>query len=139
MSVHVAAHPGAETQDRRQLDGLRGHAEEFLERLDDLVVEVRNDSIQDVRQVKEDLLALVSDRQPLPRMLFGLPAGRHLEPDARQGAAGVVGSQGGVEPIEEVLRNPLLLAQQCAPGGFRGVRGEDRLDAQLANQANHFL
>ena len=44
-----------------------------------------------------------------------------------------------IQPVEQQLRDALLFAQQRPARGLRGVRGEHRLDAQAAEQLQHFL
>ena len=89
--------------------------------------------------MKEDLLSLIADRQPLAWQLFGLPGGGQLHPDAAPEIARILRRQHRVEPVEQVLRDPLLLAQERAAGRLHGMRGEHRLDAQPAEQRQHLL
>ena len=139
VAVHVATDPGAEAQDGGQLDGVRGHAVMLLERLRDLLVEGRHDAIEDLDQIEEHLLALIAHGQPLARQLLGLPGGGELDADAAPQIARILRRQHRVEPVEQVLRDPLLLAQQRAAGRLHGMRGEHRLDAQAAEEGQHLL
>ena len=74
VAVHVAADPGAEAQDLRQLERARLHAVHLLERRCDLLVEGRQDPVQDLADEEQHVLALVGDREPLARVLRRLPA-----------------------------------------------------------------
>ena len=90
-------------------------------------------------QIEEDLLALIAHGQPLARQLLGLPGGGELDADAAPEIARLLRRQHRIEPVEQMLRHPLLLAQQRAAGRLHGVSGEHRLDAQAAEQRQNLL
>ena len=79
---HVAADPGAKAHDHRQFHALRRHAVQLAQRRGDLLVERRNDGVENFDQVENRMLALVGHRQALARMFLGLPVGVDLGPDA---------------------------------------------------------
>ncbi len=72
-------------------------------------------------------------------MLFRLPRRCQLDANAVPDRAGFVGCQCRIEPIEHQLRDTLLFVEQRLARGFRRVRGEDRLDAQRAEQLEDFF
>ena len=71
-------------QYRRQLDRVSLDAVELFECLRELFVERRDDAVQDLDQVEQNLLTLVRDGEPLARMLFRLPCRGQLDADAAQ-------------------------------------------------------
>jgi hypothetical protein len=139
VAVHVAAGPGAEVQDGGQAHRAGARAVELLERLGDLLVERRHHAVEDLHQVEEDLLALIRYREPLARQLFGLPRRGELRADAAPDAARLVRREARVEPLEQALRDALLLAQQRAAARLGGMRREHRLDRERADQLEHLL
>ena len=134
IAVHVAARPGAEAQDRRHVHRAGLRAVDFLERQRNLLVEGRDHPIEDLHQVEQDLLALVGDREPLARQLLGLPGDGELHADAAPDGAHLVRRQRRVEPFQQPVGDPLLLAQQRPAAGLGRVRGEHRLDRQRAHE-----
>src|SRR4029079_8875743 len=83
---------------------------------------------------KQDLLALVGHRQARARQLLGLPGAGELHADVVPDAARLVGRKTRVQPLEQALRDALLLAQQRAAAGLARMRREDRLDREAADQ-----
>jgi hypothetical protein len=73
VAVHVATDPGPESDDGRNIDRGGGLAIVQHQGLADLLVERRYDVVEDLHQIKEDMLALVGDGEPLSRVVFGLP------------------------------------------------------------------
>jgi hypothetical protein len=139
ITVHVAAHPGSEVQDRRQLERVRRYPKEFFQCLCDLVVERRHHTVQDLDQIEEHVFALIGDSKLLARVIFGLPRGGELGAQASGDAAHLVRRQRRVEPIEHELGNALLLAQDRAPRRFSGMRDEDRFNTQAADEREHLI
>ncbi len=125
-------------EDRRQLDRLLGHPVELRQRLGDLFVEWRDYAIQNLRQIKQNLLPLVCDRQAFSRLLLGLPTRGYLDTDAAPYVAHVVRRQRRIQPIQQMLCDPLLLPQQRATRGLTGVSSKHRFDAQAPEQLDHF-
>jgi len=99
--LHVAADPGAEAHDYRQVDGLGRDAIELAERRGDLLVERGNDRIEDFDQIKNRMLTLVGDREAFAWMLLGLPIGADFGANALEQCALLVGgcasSTGSIE------------------------------------------
>src|SRR5688572_22560140 len=75
------------------------------------------------------MFALVGHREPLARMVFGLPGGGDLGADARVVRARFLRRERGIEAVEQELGDALILAQHRAPRAFGGVRREHGLDA----------
>ncbi len=100
----------------------------------DFLVEQRHHAVQNVDQIEQHVLALVDHRQTLARMLLGLPdAGdfrSHAGPERVH--LGARGSRVG--PLQQVMRDVLLLAQNGASRGFGRMCREHRLDAHLADE-----
>ncbi len=124
-------------QDRRQHHGVRRSRVQLLQRLGDFLVKCGHHPVQHVREIEQYLLALIRHCQPFARMLLCLPSGGDLHSDAAPDVACSVWSEGRVEPVEQQLRDPLLLAQQRASDRLGGVRCEHRLDAQAPEQLQH--
>ena len=139
IAVHVAADPGAEADHVRQLERVGGHAVELGERLGELVVERRQDAIEDLGEIEHHVLALVGHGQPLARMVFGLPGGGDLGAHAAPVLAQLLRRQRGVQPIEQQLGDALVLAQHGPARALGGMRGEHRLDADLLQQLEHLV
>ena len=78
-------------------------------------------------------------REPLARVLRGLPAAGDLAADAVPDLARFGRRARQAEPAEQQLRDLLLLAQDRAPRRFGGMRGEHRLDPDLDHQAADFV
>ncbi len=139
VAVHVAADPGAKSDDARQLDRLRIDAVQLLQRLGDLLVKVRHHPVQHFTQVEQHMLALIGHRETLTRVILGLPGrgdlGAHPIPDRARFAR----RQGRIQPVEQQLGYALLLAQHGAPGGFGGMGGEHRLDLQLRQDGHDVI
>ena len=74
IAVHVAADPGAEAQHDRQRQRSGRGAIDVLEGELDLLVEGRDDAVDDLGQVEQHVLAFVRDRQALARVVLRLPA-----------------------------------------------------------------
>src|SRR5580692_9465645 len=85
------------------------------------------------------MLALVGDGESFTRVLLGLPDARHFQAHARPDGFELPARQPGVQPIEEVLRDALLLAQDGAPGGLGRMRRKARLDADGADERKRLL
>ncbi len=134
IAVHVAADPGTEVQDARYIELFRGNGKGLGQRRLDFFVKERHDAVEDVDQIKEHVLALVDHRQAFTGMLFGLPDAGDLEPHARPQGIQFGGGRGRIQPIEQVVRDVLLLAQDRAPGGFGRMPREHRLDAHGGDQ-----
>ena len=139
VAVHVAAGPGAEVQDGGQAQRAGTRAVDLLERLGDLLVERRHDAVENLHQVEQQLLALIRHREPLARQLLGLPRRGELHADVAPDVARLVRRQARVEPLEQPLRDALLLAQQRTAARLGGVRREHRLDRERADQLEHLL
>ena len=73
VAVHVATDPGPESDDGRDIDGGGGLAIVQHQGLANFLVERRYDVVENLHQIKEDMLTLVRDGEPLPRVVFGLP------------------------------------------------------------------
>src|SRR6185437_15929726 len=73
------------------------------------------------------------------RMIFRLPPGSELGPNAAPQRATIVRRERRIQPIEKELRDVLLLAQDRAAGALRGVRSEHGLDAQAADERQHVI
>src|SRR6185312_16569600 len=116
-----------------------GDGVQLRQRLRDLLIERRHYAIQHLREIEQDLLALVADSEPLARMLRRLPARRDLDANAAPDVAHVLRRQRRIEPVQKMLGNPLLLAQQRAPGRLAGVRCKHRLDAHAGEQLEQLL
>ena len=83
------------------------------------------------------MLALVGHRQPLARMVLGLPGGSQFGADAFPTAPLLGQRQVGVNALQHQFRHPLLLAQHGPARGFRRVRREHGIDTQpLQHLAN---
>ncbi len=139
IAVHVAADPGAEADHVRQLERIRRHAVELGERLGELVVERRQDAIQDLGEIEHHVFALVGHREPLARMVFGLPRGGELGAHAAPVLPQFLRRQRGIEAVEQQLGDALVLAQHRAACALGGMRGEHRLDADLLQQLEHLV
>ena len=119
IAVHVAADPGSEMQHRRAARPSRpAIAVNLLQRLRDLLVERRNHAIQDLDQIEQHVLALVRDSQLLARMILRLPTRRQLDADAAPEPPRLVRCQCGIEPVEQMLGDALLLAQDGLARGL---------------------
>ena len=129
VAVHIAADPGSEAQNGRQLERVRRHAIEFLQRLRDLVVERRHDAIQDLDEIEEDVFAFIGDCQLLARVILGLPRSRKLGAQPPCDAAYFVRGKRRIQPIKQQLRDALLLAQHRAARRLGRMRHEHRLNA----------
>ena len=111
IAVHVAAHPGAEADHVRQLERVRRHVVELGERLGELVVERRQDAVEDFGEIEHHVLALVGDREPLARVVFGLPGRGDLGAHAAPVLAQLLRRERRIEPVEQQLRR---CAGSCA-------------------------
>ena len=138
IAVHVAADPGAEAHHVRQLERIGRHAVELGQRLGELVVERRQDAIEDLGEIEHHVFALVGDREPLARMVFGLPGRGDLGAHAAPVLAQLLRRERRIEAVEQQLRDALVLAQHRAARALGGMRGEHRLDADLLQQLEHF-
>src|SRR5215207_4032655 len=65
VAIHIPADPGAEADQRWQLDGVGRHAIELFERLRELVVKSGHDAIENLDQIEDRVLTLVSHGQAL--------------------------------------------------------------------------
>ena len=113
------------------------HAVELGERLGELVVERRQDAVEDLGEIEHHVLALVGHRQAFARMIFGLPRGGDLGAHAAPVLAQLLRRQRGIQAVEQQLGDALVLAQHGAAGALGGMRGEHRLDADLLQQLEH--
>jgi hypothetical protein len=95
---------------------------------------MRYDPVQNIDQIKEHVFALVGHRQMFARMLLGLPNGGYFEPHARPKRRQFLVGQTRIEPVEQILRDALLFAQNRAARGFRRVRREYRFDTHRGDQ-----
>ena len=85
------------------------------------------------------MLPLVRDGETLAGVAGRLPPRREFRPHALDGRVLLPGCPGRVESPDQQSGDPLLLAQQRAPRGFRRVRREHGLDAQAPEQRDHVL
>ena len=131
IAIHVAADPGAEADDAWQFQRLGVNAVQLLERLGDLLVEIRHHPIQHLAQVEQHVLTFIGHGQAFARMILGLPGGGDFRAHAIPHGARFGRGQGRIEPIQQQLCHALLLAQHGASGRLGGMRGEHRLDLQL--------
>ena len=131
IAVHVAAHPGAEAQQRGQFDPLAVHR---LDRVGEGFVEHRQHPEQHAAQVEADVLDLVRHGRLLRRRLVGLPGGGQRLADARLVRALLRRRAGAVDVGHQPLDDSALLEQQRAPHRFRRMRREHRLDAHAPEQ-----
>ena len=115
------------------------HAVELGERLGEFVVKRRQDAIEDLGEIEHHVLALVGHRQPLARMIFGLPRGGDLGAHAAPVLPQLLRRQRGIEAVQQQLGDALILAQHRAAGALGGMRGEYRLDADLLQQLEHLV
>ena len=109
------------------------------ERFGQLVVERRQDAIEDLGEIEHHVLALVGHREPLARMVFGLPGGGELGAHAAPVLAQLLRRERGIEAVEQQLGDALVLAQHRASRALGGMRREDRLDADLLQQLEHLV
>ena len=134
VAVHVAADPRTEMQNARHVKRLHRHRIGGGECALHLFVEQRHDAIQDLDQVEEHVLPLVGNRERFAWMILGLPDARDLELHPRPQCGGFAGGQRRIEAVEQILGDPLLLAQNGAARRFGGMGGEHRLDAEGGDQ-----
>ena len=134
IAIHVAAHPGPEMQYVRYVQGFGGHRIRMGQRRLDLLIKERDDPVEDLEQVEKYMLTFIGDGEPLPGMVFRLPHARDLQSHPRPQRLALCVRQARIEAIEQILRDVLLFAQDGATRGFRGMRGEHRLDAHRRDQ-----
>jgi hypothetical protein len=137
VAVHVAADPGAESQDARQLARLHRRSPGLLQRGGQFLVETRDDPVQHLGEIEQHVLALVRDGQPLARVLLGLPARRELGADLLPGRAALGGRDRRIEPVEHQPRDALLLAQHRAARRLGRMGGEHRVDRDRLQPLEH--
>ena len=134
VALHVPADPGAEAQNARYIQRFHRYRVRTGERRLDLLVKQRDDPVEDLDQIEQDVLALVGHRQALARMLLGLPDARDLQAHSRPDGLELHAREPRVQPVEKVLRDALLLAQDGPPRGLGRVGCEPRLDAHAGNE-----
>ena len=110
------------------------HREGLGQRSLDFFVKQGHDAIQNVDQIEQNVLALVDDGQAFAGMLFGLPDAGDLEPNTRPQRIAFRRRQARVVPVEQVLRDVLLFAQDRAPGRFGRMPREHGFDAHGGDQ-----
>jgi hypothetical protein len=126
-------------QNARRLERFHRNCVGLGQRRLDLLIEQRHHAVQNVDQIKQNVLALVDHRQAFTGMLFGLPDAGNLEPYSRPQGMQFGGRRGGIVPVQQVMRDVLLLAQDGASGRFGRMPGEHRLDAHGSNQFQRLL
>ncbi len=129
VTVHVAADPGRELDHGRHAKPRAALDEGLRQRGLERLVELRHHAVEHVRQEEQHVLGLIAEVHLLARELLGLPAGRHLEPDRPELGGDLVGRHVGVEHVQQVARDVLLLAQQGAARDLGRMGREDGLDA----------
>ena len=115
------------------------HAVQLAERLGELVVERRQDAIEDLGEIEHHVLALVGHREPLARMVLGLPGRGDLGAHPAPVLAQLLRRERGIQPVEQQPGDALVLAQHGAARALGGMRGEHRLDADLLQQLEHLV
>ena len=105
----------------------------------DLFVEQRHDAIQNIDEIEQHVLAFIDHRQALARVLLGLPDAGDLQPHARPEHLELSPRGSRIGSLQQIMRNVLLLAQNCAARGFGGMRREHRLDAHPAHQLQRLI
>ena len=134
ITVHVATHPTAEADDGRQLELIGIDPVILADRLSDFFVEIRDDAIEHLGEKEQHVFALVGDREPLPRMIFGLPERGELDAQSTHGGALLGGRERRIQSIVEQLREAQLLAQDRPTRRLGRVRHEHGHDVQRADQ-----
>src|SRR5688500_2726107 len=105
MAIELSPDPGSEAHDSRNLERFRRDVIELRKRLGHLVVESRDYGVENLDEIEKHMLALISDRELLARVVLGLPRGGDLGPDARPELARIRGRQGWIQAIEQKPRD----------------------------------
>ena len=111
IAVHVATHPGPESQHGRYGNFRAGAAVHRGERVRQLLVEGRHDAIHDVGQEEQHVLQLVEHGGALGGLRLGLPGDGDFFPDAAQRRAVFGGRERRIEPPHEQPADDLLLLE----------------------------
>ena len=128
--VHVAPGPGPEPHHRGQMQRIGNRGKGILHRIRKLLVKRRDDAVQDVGQEKQDVFRLVAHAHVFPWVFLGLPACGDVHSYAGHQGLLFLGREVGVEHLDQVPGDALLVSQHCAARHFHWVRGEDGLHRQ---------
>ena len=121
VAVHVASHPGAEAQDVGHVQLVHGNRVGRRQRRLQFFIEERHDSVQNVDQVKQHVLAFVGDREVFAGMLLGLPDAGDLQAHARPQRLQLRARRRQIVALQQVMRDLLLLSQDRAACRFGGM------------------
>ena len=133
FAIHVAAHPGPEMQNVRNIQGVGGDRIRGRQSGLDFLVKQRDDPVEDFEQVEKHMLAFVGNGESLAGMILRLPDAGDFEAHTRPQRVALGLRERRIQPIQQILRDVLLLAQNGAARGLGGMRHEHRLDAHRGN------
>ncbi len=105
----------------------------FLECLFKGFVIHRRHAVQDIGEVKQDVVQLVRNRWPRMRHHASLPGGRDSGANPAHGEIFLSWSQFRIHPFDQAKNDVVFLFLDGPARGFGGVRGEYRLDSQRVN------
>ena len=125
VAVHVAADPGAEAHQPRQVGG---DAEVLADGVVQGLVEHRHHPVQHLGEVEAHVLALILHARAHRRGIGGLPGRRQGHAEAGQVGGAFAGRACAVEVVDQRRDHDLFLLQQRAPHRLGRVGGEHRLD-----------
>jgi len=138
VAIHVAADPRTEAHERAGELVAGVSAVGCAQRRRHCIVESGNNVVDDIRQVEENVLDLVADAPPYPRMLGGLPHQGDLIPQTTgQGSLFRVRHDGVFEAVDQEACDALFLGEDGAPDRLGGVGGEHRFHEHSTDELAH--
>ena len=129
VAVHIAADPGREMQQAWHVESFAVFPENSHRGAFDVFVKWRHRAIQDIGDEKKYVFEFVGNRHSLGWMFVSLPARCRQQTNIFEGGAGFLRRHRGVQHVNEVSDDILLLAQYRAPCRLGRVRREHRFDA----------